>query len=63
MSGGHFNYKQYEMNDMAGDIKRHVDNNSYELSKETLDKFREGIKALEISKRVRSAHRLANFWR
>ena len=51
MSGGHFEYQQYRLNDMAMEIKEIVACNKikdyYNYSKETIAKFRRTIKTLE----------------
>lgn len=36
MSGGHFNYKQFQINEIASDIQKELDNQGKEKSKEDL---------------------------
>jgi uncharacterized phage infection (PIP) family protein YhgE len=55
MSGGHFNYNQYRLTQIADDLQNAIDNNDieddwgykYNYSKETLDKFRATVKELK----------------
>lgn len=64
MSGGYFNYKQYELNDIADSIQRVIANNESTevnswgepiggfLSKEVLERFNETIFWLERSREM-----------
>jgi hypothetical protein len=55
MSGGHFEYNQYRINDIKCEIDRLISQNkkedefgySYNFSKKTLDEFKKAIKVLE----------------
>jgi len=54
MSGGHFDYRQYNMEIIADEIEGIVRNNhkkdewgySYDFSEETIDEFKKGVKLL-----------------
>jgi len=57
MSGGHFEYKQYEINGIAEEIETLIQNNnkpdewgySANFTRETLDKFAEAIKHVRLA--------------
>lgn len=57
MSGGAFEYSQYRMQDIIDTIQSVIENNDkeddygsmYGFSKETLDKFKTGIKYLKLA--------------
>ena len=61
MSGGHFNYDQYKINDIADDIQSLIDNNDisqpdewgcrigFGYSKETIDKFKDAVYHLRMA--------------
>lgn len=61
MSGGHFDYKQYQINDIIESVEKVISVNgtnelddygdmlSYELSPETLEKFKEGLHHLKMA--------------
>jgi hypothetical protein len=57
MSGGHFDYKQYQIGDIADDIEALIEDNLHKdeygycrnYSAETLDRFVEAVKALRIA--------------
>ena len=48
MSGGHFDYKQYHLEDIASEIEELIDRNDgfYDYSKETLEEFKNAIPLL-----------------
>lgn len=46
MSGGHFDYAQYRISDIAFEVKELIETNKYEYSIETLDKFKIALKLL-----------------
>lgn len=55
MSGGHFDYVQYRINDIISDIEKLIENNDVEdewgykrgFNPDTIQKFRETIQVLE----------------
>jgi hypothetical protein len=57
MSGGHFDYKQYQIEDIADEIEELIEDNLFKdeygycrnYSAETLDRFVEAVKALRIA--------------
>ena len=61
MSGGHFNYDQYKINDIANDIQSLIDNNDtsepdewgcrigFGYSKETIDEFKDAVYHLRMA--------------
>jgi hypothetical protein len=57
MSGGHFDYKQYQIEDIADEIEELIEDNLFKdeygycrnYSEKTLDKFVEAVKALRIA--------------
>lgn len=50
MSGGHFNYQQYRLNDMAIEIKELIAKQAeYGYSDKTIFKFREAVEYLELA--------------
>jgi hypothetical protein len=52
MSGGHFDYKQHHLRDIADDIERVIAKNAeseYMFDDKTIVRFREGVKALRIA--------------
>lgn len=52
MSGGHFDYKQHHLRDIADDIERVIAKNAeseYRFDDKTIVRFREGVKALRIA--------------
>ena len=49
MSGGHFDYKQFEINMLYYDIERYADKNEPEYSPEILVKFKEAVEHLKTS--------------
>ena len=52
MSGGHFNYKQYEIEAIADEIESLVESNatdSYPYSEETIFEFRTGLHLLRMA--------------
>jgi hypothetical protein len=46
MSGGHFDYAQYKINDIANSIEKLISENT-EYSEETIHEFRIGLDALK----------------
>ena len=46
MSGGHFDYDQFKIQDIADEIERICDENEYEFSDKTIAKFRNAIPIL-----------------
>jgi hypothetical protein len=50
MSGGHFEYNQYRLNDIACEIQRiietHTDKDFWNFKLETIDRFKEAIATL-----------------
>jgi hypothetical protein len=50
MSGGHFNYDQFRINDIADSIKEYIKDNKYEYSKETIQEFMNGIRTLNVAR-------------
>jgi hypothetical protein len=46
MSGGHFDYKQYRIEDIATSIEEYLDEYEHTLAIETVNKFKEGIDLL-----------------
>lgn len=59
MSGGHFDYAQYRLSNIADLIEQAIDDNNLEwrnYSEETLDRFREAIRYLNIAETY--AHRI-----
>jgi hypothetical protein len=46
MSGGHFDYQQYKINDIADEVQRIIEENPYEYSQRTLDEFKQGLTVL-----------------
>jgi hypothetical protein len=57
MSGGHFDYKQYQIEDIADEIEELIEDNLFKdeygycrnYSEKTLDTFVEAVKALRIA--------------
>jgi hypothetical protein len=52
MSGGHFDYKQDNLRDIADDIERTIAKNmesEYKFDDKTITRFLEGVKALRIA--------------
>ena len=49
MSGGHFNYNQYHIENIADEIEGIIDNNRYDFSEETLNRFAEGLTILKMA--------------
>jgi hypothetical protein len=57
MSGGHFDYKQYQIEDIADEIEELIEDNLFKdeygycrnYSEKTLDRFVEAVKALRIA--------------
>jgi serine phosphatase RsbU (regulator of sigma subunit) len=57
MSGGHFNYMQYNINYISDEIQHLIDNNNIKdewdycrnYSPETLEKFKEAVRFCEIA--------------
>ena len=57
MSGGHFDYRQYQIEDIADEIEELIEDNLFKdeygycrnYSEKTLDKFVEAVKALRIA--------------
>ena len=61
MSGGHFNYTQYQIGQIADEIKLLIERNQDEsldefgdpvglfYSKETIDRFKEAVHALQVA--------------
>jgi hypothetical protein len=60
MSGGHFDYVQYRLSSVVDQIQELIDNNNVvdewgyatNYSEETLDKFREAIKAVDKARNM-----------
>lgn len=54
MSGGHFDYQQWHLDDIANQIEHVVDNNTekdyWNYSEETLDEFRTAISLLRVAR-------------
>lgn len=46
MSGGHFDYSQYRLEDIASEIDRYIKNNEYGYSLETLNEFKVAARKL-----------------
>jgi hypothetical protein len=46
MSGGHFDYQQYRIEDIATSIEKYLDENEHKLAIETVNRFREGVDLL-----------------
>ncbi|KKW13233.1 MAG: hypothetical protein UY48_C0003G0055 [Candidatus Gottesmanbacteria bacterium GW2011_GWB1_49_7] len=46
MSGGHFDYDQYKIGEIAREIERLITHNNGRYSDETIERFREGVKFL-----------------
>jgi hypothetical protein len=46
MSGGHFDYKQYDISEIAGSIEELVQTNEYDYSKETIQEFQNAVQIL-----------------
>lgn len=46
MSGGHFDYKQYGISEIAGSIEELVQTNEYDYSKETIQEFQNAVQIL-----------------
>lgn len=49
MSGGHFDYQQYRINDIASAIEDDIYSNKNEFSKEMIEKFELAVKYLRIA--------------
>jgi hypothetical protein len=53
MSGGHFDYKQYEINYITDEIERVLSNESengeYELTPKVVEEFKKAIKILKMA--------------
>jgi len=57
MSGGHFNYEQFNISDAAEDLQAHINKigvvdesgDSYEYPDDVVEKFREGVVALRTA--------------
>ena len=49
MSGGHFDYAQYRINDIVDQIERIIKQNPYEYPEEIIDEFKNGIQALNLA--------------
>lgn len=57
MSGGHFNYDQYKIEEIATEVERLIKENTESLdghwcanfSNETLEEFKNGLKALQVA--------------
>lgn len=49
MSGGRFDYKQHHIEDIAEDIEHVIETCSDELTCETIEEFRNGVKALRLA--------------
>jgi hypothetical protein len=61
MSGGHFDYKQHHIRDIADEIERVIAKNietesEYKFEDKTIAMFREGVKALRVAETY--AHRI-----
>ena len=50
MSGGHFNYTQYYLNDILDEIKNIIKDNPYQYSSKTIKKMKETVKTIEKAK-------------
>ncbi len=49
MSGGHFDYIQYSLDNVIGYIEKEIDNNQH-FTAETIEKFKEGLKAVQLAR-------------
>ncbi len=49
MSGGHFYYNQYHIENIAVEIERIINENGSEFSEETLNRFAEGLAILKMA--------------
>lgn len=49
MSGGHFDYKQFHINDIAESIAEYLKHNKYEYSYDTRHNFRQAIYTLRLA--------------
>ena len=49
MSGGHFDYKQYELGQIADEIESLMNSDDYRFKSKTLDKFDEAVDLLRMS--------------
>ncbi len=54
ISGGHFDYKQHHLRDLADEIERAIAKNietesEYKFEDKTIAMFREGVKALRVA--------------
>jgi hypothetical protein len=49
MSGGHFNYNQYHIQSIADEIEGIIDENRYDFSDETINRFAEGLTILKMA--------------
>ena len=47
MSGGRFLYKQYEIDAIAEEVRKEIEENEYEFCESTLAKFKEGYICLK----------------
>jgi len=56
MSGGHFDYVQYRIDDAAGVIERQIDWSGEEYTAETLERFR--IAAETLRRAAKMLHRV-----
>lgn len=49
MSGGHFEYQQYKIEEIANSIEQALERNEYEYSKKTLEEFKTAVKVLGVA--------------
>jgi hypothetical protein len=49
MSGGHFSYSQYHIQSIADEIEGIIDENRYDFSDETINRFAEGLAILKMA--------------
>jgi len=49
MSGGHFDYQQYRLRDIASEISKLLNRNDLDLRSETRTRFEEAIRALHVA--------------
>lgn len=49
MSGGHFDYNQWNIRSICEELERIIDTNEYGYSNETIEEFKKGLEYLRLA--------------